>query len=64
MSDEYKPSELLEILRKVWPEAYGHVVWQIRTLLRLRQDVMPPQKHKGCSGETPTQRILTKGGEL
>jgi hypothetical protein len=50
---QYTPSELLEILRKVWPEAYGHVVWMIRSCLRIRAD-MPQEKTKGCSGELLT----------
>ena len=34
---EYTPAELLEVLRKVWPDAYRHVVWMIRTMLRLNE---------------------------
>ena len=49
VNGEYTPSELLEILRKVWPEAYGHVVWMIRASLKIRSE-LPNEKHKGCSG--------------
>ena len=61
----YTPAELLEILRKVWPEAYGHVVWMIRACLKLRADI-PMTKHKGCSGEldaTTAHQIKKKGEE-
>ena len=61
---EYTPSELLEILRKVWPEAYGHVVWMIRASLRIRAD-MPIEKHKGCSGTfTPAALKLVRKEEV
>lgn len=36
-SKEYTPAELLVILKKVWPDAYRHVVWMIRTFLRLNE---------------------------
>jgi len=52
--DAYTPAELLEILRKVWPEAYGHIVWMIRACLKLRSD-LPKNKHNGCSGEYPSR---------
>jgi hypothetical protein len=34
---EYSPGELLEILRKVWPDAYRHIIWLIKSHLKMIQ---------------------------
>lgn len=46
----YDPIKQLVTLRKVWPEAYGHLVWLLKLMLRVRW-LLPREKHKGCSGE-------------
>ena len=48
---EYTPSELLEVLRKVNPEAYRHIVWLIRAFLKIGTADWPPQNK-----ELPTQK--------
>jgi len=48
---EYTPSELLEVLRKVNPEAYRHIVWLIRAFLKIGTADWPSQNK-----ELPTHK--------
>lgn len=49
----YDPLKQLITLRKVWPEAYGHLVWLLRLMLQVRW-LLPKDRHRGCSGELPS----------
>jgi hypothetical protein len=63
IDDLNDPFYRLAVLRKAWPEAFGHINWLVSTCLRIRAD-MPNEKHKGCSGELNASAARTISKEV